>query len=182
MVHFSIVHHEVIVTNSDPMETVQRETVTQTPKKMMMVFSEINRRFNCICNYVEVEYEENDEELELMKKVMGFNHFDTTKVWNMHVTCCSRCPTDITTCCLATEDVYILFTLLWVGLCVREAKKIKLGCENKYTCMFFKPREYFMDEKNFMDLVVLIASVFKPHTHLFLEIAFVYCVCMCAHV
>lgn len=27
----------------------------------------------------EVEYEEDDEELELMKKVMGFNHFDTTK-------------------------------------------------------------------------------------------------------
>ena len=39
-----------------------------------------NTRFNCICGYVEVEYEEDDEELELMKKVMGFNHFDTTKV------------------------------------------------------------------------------------------------------
>ena len=48
--------------------------------KTMMVFSEIYVRFNCICDYVEVEYEEDDEELELMKKVMGFNHFDTTKV------------------------------------------------------------------------------------------------------
>lgn len=45
-----------------------------------MVFGEILGDLT-IYNYVEVEYEENDEELELMKKVMGFNHFDTTKVY-----------------------------------------------------------------------------------------------------
>lgn len=68
-----------MVTNNVPMETVQTEMVILTLKKKM-VFSEMNRRFNCIYNYVDVEYEENDEELELMKKVMGFCHFDTTKV------------------------------------------------------------------------------------------------------
>ena len=37
-------------------------------------------RFNCVYNYVEVEFECDDEETQLLKKVMGFSHFDTTKV------------------------------------------------------------------------------------------------------
>ena len=106
---------------------------------MMMVLSKIYVRFNCICDYVEVEYEEDDEELELMKKVMGFNHFDTTKVRviNMLLYIPSyKYLTMATACCLATEYVYMSFALLWVGLFVRESNKALPGCENKCTCIF----------------------------------------------
>ena len=69
----------MIVTSTIPMETVQKEMVIRKLKKTTMVFSELSR-FNCIYNYIEDEFECDDEETELLKKVMGFSHFDTTKV------------------------------------------------------------------------------------------------------
>jgi len=82
--HLSIAHHEVIVISNAPMENVQIEIVIQILKKMMMVFisaSSVDLK-TCILDYTEIDYG-NDEELELMKKVMGFCHFDTTKVYQL---------------------------------------------------------------------------------------------------
>ena len=71
------------------MVTVQTGMVIRKLKKTTMVFSDLSK-LNCFYNYVEDEFECDDEETELLKKVMGFSHFDTTKVVHVLLQCCTK--------------------------------------------------------------------------------------------